>query len=77
MVPATLPTKMAPGVRQVRVVVIPSFVGSCYLDNAYYVCVRCLQVLMPLIDEHTRHWLLLQADLRHRCFFVYDSCPAA
>ena len=30
-----------------------------------------------MINEHARHWLLLQVDLRHRCFFVYDSYPAA
>jgi len=59
MVPAALPTKMAPSVRQVCVVAMPEFVGWCYLDNAYYVCVRCLQVLLPLIDEYARHWLLL------------------
>jgi len=33
--------------------------------------------MLPLIDEHARHWLLLQADLQQQCFFVYDSCPAS
>jgi len=77
MVLVALPTKMAPDVRQVRVVVVPLFVGSCCHDNAYYVCVHCVQVLLPLIDEQAWHWLLLQANLRQRCFFVYHSCPAA
>uniref|UniRef100_A0A7C9AB45 Ubiquitin-like protease family profile domain-containing protein n=1 Tax=Opuntia streptacantha TaxID=393608 RepID=A0A7C9AB45_OPUST len=35
------------------------------------------QVLLPLYDEHARHWLLLRADLQERSFFVYDSCPAS
>jgi len=47
------------------------------LSYEYYFCVHCLQVLLPLIDEYARRWLLLQADLRQRRFFAYDSCPAA
>ena len=80
MIPAILPTKMAHGVRQVHVVIVPVkplFIGIGCTENMSYVCVHCLQILLPLIDQHVRHWLLLQVDLRQRCFFVYDSCSAA
>ncbi|KAJ8423551.1 hypothetical protein Cgig2_007082 [Carnegiea gigantea] len=33
------------------------------------------RVLVPLFDEHVRHWLLLQVDLHRRCMCVYDSLP--
>ncbi|KAJ8428407.1 hypothetical protein Cgig2_024553 [Carnegiea gigantea] len=33
------------------------------------------QVMLPLYDEHTRHWLLMVVDLQCRRFTVYDSLP--
>jgi len=51
--------------------------GNCCYLPSLYTCRHCIKVLLPLIDEHARHWLLLQADLQRRCFFVYDSCPAS
>ena len=30
-----------------------------------------------MFDDPAKHWLLLQVDLRERCFYVYDSLPAA
>ena len=52
------------------------FCGNwCHLPTNY-TCWHYMKVLLPLIDEHARQWLLLQADLQQRCFFVYDSYPA-
>ncbi|KAJ8426098.1 hypothetical protein Cgig2_001266 [Carnegiea gigantea] len=32
-------------------------------------------VMLPLYDDHARHWLLMVVDLRRRWFTVYDSLP--
>ena len=35
-----------------------------------------VQVFMPLHDAAGFHWLLLAADLREPCYWVYDSMAA-
>jgi len=62
-----------------------AYVGEClpgmcipaWLNYIHFYC-TLLQwwqshMLVPLFDDHARHWLLLQVDLRLRCMCVYYS----
>jgi len=80
MVAAALPSKMPHGLQQVRVQLVR---GLHYVMVLVWIfpfnthVQISMKVLLPLYDDHARHWLLLRADLQERSFFVYDSCPAS
>ena len=49
------------------------FSFSVYVASGACVTNKNLKVFMPLLDEHSSHWLLVCADCALRRFLVHDS----